>query len=89
MKKISNIFSKIKNTNDALFLNIEKITIINRNKLFIQNYKEIIEISDALIKLTKITIIGKQLKIVSISKFFVEITGQILDIRLGDVSNGQ
>ena len=45
MKKITNVFSKIKKANDELFLNIEKITIINRNKIFIQNYEEILEIT--------------------------------------------
>lgn len=84
MKKISQVFSKFKNVNDEMFLNVEKITIINRNKIFIQNYEEIYEIDDEIIKLAKITIKGKKLKILSISKYFLEISGQILDVNLGD-----
>ncbi len=89
MSKISQIFSKLKNANDEMFLNVEKITIVNRKKIYIQNYKEIYEIGDTLIKFAKVTIKGQHLKIVTISKYFVEISGDIIDVNLGDVNDGQ
>ncbi|QVK19162.1 YabP/YqfC family sporulation protein [Mycoplasmatota bacterium] len=89
MKKLSQVFSKLKNVNDEMFLNVEKITVINRNKIYIQNYQEIYEIDDEFIKLSKITIKGKNLKLLSISKYFLEISGEILDINLGDAYEKQ
>lgn len=83
MKKITNLFSNIKNYNDEVFLRLEKITIIGRNKIYIQNYDEIEEIQDHFIKLKNVTIKGNNLKITSVSKYFIEIVGKIDDIHLG------
>ncbi len=86
MKKMTNIFSKIKNVNDQLFLNSEKITIVDQNKVLIQNYNEIKEIQDEIIQLSKITIRGSKLKINSISKYFIEISGIIQKVELGEIN---
>lgn len=87
MKKLTNVFSKLRSVNDQLFLNSEKITIIDQNKVFIQNYNEIKEIQDEIIQLSKITIVGRKLKLVSISKYFIEISGDILKVELGAINH--
>jgi sporulation protein YqfC len=84
MRPIGAVFSKIKKINDEIFLKHEKITIIDRNRLLIQNYGEILEINDDLIKLSKMTITGKNLKFEMISKYFIEISGNVKKLDLGD-----
>ena len=76
MRPIGAVFSKIKKINDEIFLKHEKITIIDRNRLLIQN--------DDLIKLSKMTITGKNLKFEMISKYFIEISGNVKKLDLGD-----
>lgn len=87
MSKLSKLLANIKHYNNELFQNIEKITIIDKSRIYIQNYNEIEEIQDKFIKLSKILIIGEDLKVISISKYFLEITGKISDIKLGAMNN--
>lgn len=84
MKRIKSVFTKIKNFNDEMMLNNEKITILNRNRVLIQNYGEILEINDEVIKLTKLKITGKNLKLAMISKYFLELNGYIYHVDFGD-----
>lgn len=84
MKNIKSVFTKIKNLNDEIMLNQEKITILNRNRVLIQNYGEILEINDEVIKLTKLKITGKNLKLAMISKYFLELNGNIYHVDFGD-----
>lgn len=84
MKKLRNVFTKIKDINDEYMLNNEKVTIMNRSKVMIQNYDKIIEINDEVIRLSKLKILGQNLKLKTISKYFLEITGKINLIDFGD-----
>jgi hypothetical protein len=81
------IFSNIKHYNDQLFENVEKITIVDREKVYIQNYNEIIEIKENEIRLSRLVIKGKNLKIVGISKYFLEVNGNISDVFLGAIKD--
>ncbi len=87
MNKLTNLFGKIKNVNDEMFLKVEKITIVNKSKIYIQNYGELHEINDDMIKLSNMTITGKNLKIMTISKYFLEVTGMIFSVNFrGDMN---
>jgi hypothetical protein len=80
MKKVNkakNLLRQIKSANDELLLKDQRITISNQNKCFIQNYDEVLEIADNQIILKSMTIQGQRLKIVNISKYFIEISGTI------------
>ncbi|MDF2698549.1 MAG: YabP family [Haloplasmataceae bacterium] len=87
MKNMGKIFSNIKHYNDQLFENVEKITIVDREKVYIQNYNEIIEIKENEIRLSRLVIKGKNLKIVGISKYFLEVNGNISDVFLGAIKD--
>jgi len=82
MKKVKGFLGKVNEVKDEMFQNVEKITILNRKQVFIQNYDEVEEINDEYIKLRNVKIIGKFLRIKSISKYFLEIIGEIDDIKL-------
>lgn len=82
MKKVKGFFSKVNEVKDEMFLNVEKITILNRKQVFIQNYDEVEEIKEEYIKLRNIVVTGKLLRIKTISKYFLEIAGDIEDIKL-------
>ena len=41
MKRVNSILGKLKKYNNEMFLNNEKVTIIDKNLLFIQNYHDI------------------------------------------------
>ncbi|GEM_PF-1011904 len=82
MKKVKGFFSKVNEVKDEMFLNVEKITILNRKQVFIQNYDEVEEIKEEYIKLRNIVVTGKLLRIKTISKYFLEIVGDIEDIKL-------
>lgn len=82
MKKVKGFLGKVNEVKDEMFLNVEKITILNRKQVFIQNYDEVEEINDEYIKLRNVKIFGKFLRIKSISKYFLEIIGEIDDIKL-------
>lgn len=82
MKKVKGFFSKVNEVKDEMFLNVEKITILNRKQIFIQNYDEVEEIKEEYIKLRNIVVTGKLLRIKTISKYFLEIVGDIEDIKL-------
>ncbi|NLC94694.1 MAG: hypothetical protein GX676_03270 [Bacilli bacterium] len=82
MKKVKGFFSKVNEVKDEMFLNVEKITILNRKQVFIQNYDEVEEIKEEYIKLRNIVVTGKLLRIKTIIKYFLEIVGDIEDIKL-------
>lgn len=57
---------------------------IENNILSIDNYNQIIDVKDDLIKLEKIEIIGDDLSIRFLDKYRVVISGSFKNIRLGD-----
>lgn len=82
MKNIKRMVHKTKDFKNQMSLSEQKVTILNKSKMFIQNYEKLIEITDDVITLQNLKVIGKKLKIVTISKFFIEITGTIYTIQL-------
>ena len=57
---------------------------IENNILSIDNYNQIIDVKDDLIKLEKIEILGNDLSIRFLDKYRVVISGSFKNIRLGD-----
>ena len=60
-----------------------KISIENKI-VAVDNYEQIIEISDALIKLKKLIIKGNNLKIKYLDKYRVVLQGEVNEIKLGE-----
>jgi YabP family len=83
MKKVKELVTRTKDIQQSLLLNDEKITIINQGKIMIQNYQELLEIDEKKLTFKNLIITGKDLKILNISKYFVEIEGQILGLAFG------
>ena len=85
MKKIKEVVSQVKDYGNQLMLNCERITVSERKKVFIENYNDILEITDDFIKFKELVINGNKLRIISVSKYFMEIAGQITGLTfLGD-----
>lgn len=84
MKKVRKVLTKLKKMNEEVFLKEERITIVDREKFLIQNYQEIAEITDKEIRLKTMRILGNDLKIMSISKYFLEVNGKLEMIVFGD-----
>lgn len=59
-----------------------KLKIYNYQKLTLENYLEIKEISKELIIIDRYQIIGKELKINLLNQFIVEIYGDIEEIKI-------
>lgn len=57
---------------------------INNNLLSIDNYEQIIEINNDLIRLKMISIKGYNLKIKYLDKFRIVISGEVKEIKLGE-----
>lgn len=57
---------------------------LNNNLLSIDNYEQIIEIGDALIRLRYITINGNSLKIKYLDKYRIVIAGEVKEIKIGE-----
>lgn len=51
------------------------------NHLYIEKYKKILDASDSLIQIEGFKIVGKNLKIVQMDKYLLEIEGKIIEIR--------
>lgn len=51
------------------------------NHLYIEKYKKILGVSDSLIHLEGFIITGKNLKIIQMDKYLLEIEGEIIEIR--------
>jgi hypothetical protein len=81
--KVKELVTKTKDIRQTMLLNDEKITIINQGKLMIQNYQELLEIDDTKLTFKNLIITGRNLKILNISKYFVEIEGQIFGLMFG------
>ncbi|ERJ13827.1 YabP/YqfC family sporulation protein [Haloplasma contractile] len=86
-KKITDLFNNVRSVNEKMLYNMQKITILNKNNIYIQNYSEILEIGEEKIQLKELSIIGKNLKIVKMSKYYIEIIGDIHDLHFGDDRN--
>lgn len=67
-----------------LTLRQEKITIIDGEKMYLENYPDLIEITDDALVLKNLTIQGKDLKVARISKYFVVIEGKIQRLEYGE-----
>lgn len=67
-----------------LTLRQEKITIIDGEKIYLENYPDLIEITDDALVLKNLTIQGKDLKVARISKYFVVIEGKIQRLEYGE-----
>lgn len=83
MKQFRHFVDKTKRMEEQFFLKQEKVTIIDQEKVFIQNYSEILEISESSIRLKNMTINGNNLRMRTISQYFMEIEGTITGIELG------
>lgn len=59
-----------------------KLSLYNNTKLVIENYINLIDINDTKIIIDKYTIIGKNLKIKEMNKYFIVIIGIINNISL-------
>lgn len=57
---------------------------INNNLLSIDNYEQIIEINNDLIRLKMISIKGYNIKIKYLDKFRIVISGEVKEIKLGE-----
>ena len=60
---------------------------LEKNLLGIDNYKQIIDINDDLIKLSEITIKGKSLKVKSLDPHKIVLSGDFTTLYLGDKAN--
>lgn len=57
---------------------------INNNLLSIDNYEQIIEIDNDLIRLKMISIKGYNMKIKYLDKFRIVVSGEVKEIKLGE-----
>lgn len=83
MKVLRNVTQKTKQMEETLFFKEEKVTVINGKKVVIQNYKDLISITDTEIILSNLKVIGRQLRLKLISKYFMEIEGIITGVQFG------
>ena len=86
MKNLRQFVNKTKDIRKTVTLSDEKITIVSQSKIWVQNYQELKEITDDQLTLKNLKISGKEIKIMVISKYFIEVEGNFNKIEFGDFS---
>lgn len=88
MKVLRQVTQKTKQMEEAMFFKEERVTVINERKIIIQNYRDLLSISETEVVLSNLRIVGEDLRIKTISKFIMEIEGKIHHLSFGGVNHG-
>ena len=85
MKIIRGLLQKTRRFEQAFFLKEERVTVMGGRKVIIQNYKDLLFITDTEVFLSNLKITGNNLKVTTLSQYVMEVEGNVSGITfMGD-----